>query len=74
MCNACLPLQNGQCCCSAAEQLQEALQNHCEVAGCGSHKFWLLNAAKSSHLTALNSDLTVAETFSEITISAAEKL
>ena len=34
-----LPVRNGQRCCSAAEQLQEALQNRCKVAGCSSRKF-----------------------------------
>jgi len=34
-----LPVQNGQRCCSTAEQLQEALPNHCQLAGYGSNKF-----------------------------------
>ena len=65
-----MPVRNGQRCCSATEQLQDALQNHCKVTGCSNCKFWLLNAAMSSRLTALNNDFTAAKTFYEITTSA----
>ena len=34
-------VRNAQCCCSAAEWLQEVLQNSCREAGCSSRKFWL---------------------------------
>ena len=40
-----LPVRNAQRCCSAAEWLQEALQNSCKEAGCSSRKFWLFGAA-----------------------------
>lgn len=62
---------------SAVAVLQNSFRKRCKPAVKwldAAVKFWLLNAAKSSHLTALNSDLTVAQTFSEITISAAERL
>ena len=39
------PVRNAQRCCSAAEWLQEALQNSCKEAGCSSRKFWLFGAA-----------------------------
>ena len=39
------PVRNAQRCCSAAEWLQEALQNSCKKAGCSSRKFWLFGAA-----------------------------
>ena len=66
-----MAIRNGQRCCSAAEHLHEALQNRCKVATCNTPKFWLLNAATSSHLTPLSSDFTAAQTFYEITTSAA---
>ena len=40
-----VPVRNTQRCCSAAEWLQEALQNSCKEAGCSSRKFWLFRAA-----------------------------
>ena len=46
------PVRNAQRCCSAAEWLQEALQNSCKEAGCSSRKFWLFGAAHKNAVSA----------------------
>ena len=57
-----MPVQNEQCCCSAEEWLQEALQKSCKSSGCSSRKFL---AAVESLLTAINSAVSVVQKIPE---------
>ena len=66
------PVRNAQRCCSAAEWLQEALQNSCKEAGCSSRKFWLFGAALWSRLKAISSGLAAVERTHKNAVSAAK--